>query len=62
MSIHDGYYYLEKGDIIQEGDEVDACRDGYKDDPIWVPVEHRIGQPAPDPQFISHSQFRRKVV
>lgn len=59
--IRNGYYYLEKGDIIKEGDEVDACRDGWRDDPIWEKVKHRIGCPAPDPQYPAHSVFRRKL-
>ena len=55
------YRRLEKGEIIQEGDEVDICADGYRDNPIWEKVTQRIGHPAPDPQFIAHSQFRREV-
>ena len=59
--IHDGYYYLEKGDIIKKGDEVDACCDGWRDDPVWEEVKYRIGCPAPDPQYPAHSIFRRKL-
>ena len=56
------YRRLEKGEIIREGDEVDACNNSWHDDPKWVPVSSRsIGQPASDPKFISHSQFRRRV-
>ena len=55
------YRHLKKGEIIKEGDEVDMSADGYRDDPVWVKVTRRIGLPAPDPQYISHSQFRRKV-
>ena len=53
------YRRLRKGEIIQEGDEVDACRNAYHDNPEWIPVRNSIGQPAPDPQFIAHSQYRR---
>ena len=57
------YRRLEKDEIIKDGDEVDACADGYKDDPIWEPVKrHNIGRLAPDPQYIAHSQFRRKEI
>lgn len=55
------YRRLKYGEIIQEGDEIDSCRDGWRDVPIWVPVTTCIGEPAPDPQFPSHRQYRRKV-
>ena len=53
------YRMLEKGEIIQEGDEVDACRDGWRDEPEWEPALHCIGQEAPDPRFPSHRRYRR---
>ena len=56
-----GYYYLGKGDIIQEGDEIDSCNDAWRDDAIWVEAKHCIGEPAPDPRFVSHRQYRRKL-
>lgn len=55
------YRLLEKGEIIQEGDEIDACRDPWRDNALWVPVTSCIGEPAPDPQFVAHRQYRRKV-
>ena len=55
------YRHLTKGELIREGDEVNACRNGYRDDLVWIKVKHRIGDPAPDPDFIGHSQFRRKI-
>ena len=56
------YRRLKKGEIVKEGDEVDACVDGWRDDPIWEPVKrHSIGRLAPDPQYPSHSQYRRPV-
>lgn len=30
------YRRLEKGEIIQEGDEFDNCANPYKDEPIFV--------------------------
>ena len=54
------YRRLEKGEIIQEGDETDGCADPWRDDPIWEPAGN-IGEPAPDPQFPSHRQYRRPV-
>ena len=57
-----GYYYLEKGDIIKPGDEFDNINDGWRDMPNWTTYTGpRIGHPAPDPQYISHTQFRRKI-
>jgi hypothetical protein len=52
---------LEKGEIIQSGDWFDACNDGWRDEPIWKPVERRIGEPAPDPAYPSHTTFRRII-
>lgn len=57
-----GYRGLRKDEIIQAGDEIDSCVDPWKDDPRWVPVsEKSIGQRAPDPQYPSHRQYRRKI-
>jgi hypothetical protein len=56
------YRRLEAGEVVQEGDEYDACRDGWRDPAKWVPVaESQIGVKAPDPQYPSHRQFRRKI-
>lgn len=58
-TLNDGYRILEKGEIIQDGDETDASE--WKEPARWVPVKERIGRPAPDPDYESHSIFRRKV-
>jgi len=51
---------LEHGEIIQAGDEIDRCVDPWRDPPKWEPVHPAdIGQPAPDPQYPSHRQYRR---
>lgn len=55
------YRRLEKGEIIQEGDEIDTCRDPWRDAAKWEPVTSCIGEPAPDPQFVSHRQYRRPL-
>jgi len=53
---------LEKGEIIREGDQIDACADGWRDQPKWEPVgPGSIGKPASDPKYPSHCQYRRKV-
>jgi hypothetical protein len=58
MAWDERYRMLKKGEIIQEGDEVDACSDGWKDDPVWKPARC-IGEPAPDSQYPSHRVYRR---
>jgi len=55
------YRMLEKGEIVQKGDEVDACRDGWRDDPEWKLAVHSVGGPAPDPCYPSHRRFRRRI-
>lgn len=56
------YRRLEKGEIIQSGDETDVCRDPWREPPIWKPVHpDSIGTEAPDPAFVSHRQYRRPV-
>jgi len=55
------YYHLKKGELIKEGDEIDACRDGWRDDPVWVKAKFSVGELAPDPQFPSHRQYRRLI-
>ena len=56
----DKYRILKKGEIIKSGDEIDACRDGWRDDAKWEPAPaHRIGKKASDPIYPSHSKYRR---
>lgn len=54
------YRNLEKGEIVQEGDEVDACGNPWRDNPVWKPVT-QWNIPAPDPQYVSHRQYRRRI-
>jgi len=53
------YYYLKKDEIIKEGDEVDMCRDGWRDEPKWVKAKN-IGEKASDPVYPSHRKYRRE--
>ena len=55
------YYYLKAGEIVQEGDEVDVCNDGWRDAPKWVPAKHTIGRPASNPMCVSHAKYRRRL-
>jgi len=55
------YRMLRKDEIIQEGDEVDACNDGWRDEPDWKPASN-IGEKAPDPQYPAHRTYRRKLI
>ena len=54
------YRRLAEGETIREGDEVDSCADGWRDEAIWKPTTC-VGQKAPDPQYASHRQYRRKL-
>ena len=54
----DEYYYLKKGDVIQEGDEVEMSE--WPDEPKWVKT-NCVGQQAPDPQFPAHRVYRRLI-
>jgi len=55
------YRRLEAGEIIQEGDEIDTCNDGWCDPAKWEVATNCIGEPAPDPRYPSHRQYRRKI-
>jgi hypothetical protein len=56
------FRHLEKGEVIQEGDEIDRCADPWRDDPKWEPVHPKnVGEQAPDPAFPSHRQYRRRI-
>jgi len=60
-SMENEYYYLKKGEIIRPGDEVEVSAK-YNDPPKWVPAsEQTIGTPAPDPQYMAHRIYRRKL-
>lgn len=60
MKNENEYRHLAKGEIIQPGDEVDACRDPWRDRAVWKPARN-IGEPAPDPQYPAHRIYRRKI-
>ena len=55
------YRLLEKGEIIKKGDQCDQCANPWNDKPKWEDVVGNIGEPAPDPAFPSHRQYRRPV-
>ena len=55
------YRRLEKGEIIQKGDQCDQCVNPWKDKPKWEDVVGDIGESAPDPAFPSHRQYRRPI-
>jgi hypothetical protein len=55
------YRRLDFNEVIQEGDEVDACNDGWRDPPKWVPAGNTVGQKAPDPSYPSHRIYRRLI-
>jgi len=53
------YILLEKGEIVRQGDEVDMCRDAWRDPPNWILAVYSVGDSVPDPSYPSHRQFRR---
>lgn len=56
------YRILEKDEVIRAGDEIDRCRDTWREDAVWKPVRPaEIGRSAPDPAFPSHRAYRRPV-
>ena len=56
------YRCLEKGEVVQEGDETDRSADPWKDPPKWEPVlPSEVGEVAPDPQYVGHRLFRRRI-
>lgn len=55
------YRRLEKDEIIKEGDQVDQCANPWKDKPKWEDCVGNLGEPAPDPAFPSHRQYRRPI-
>jgi len=54
------YYYLQEGEIVQEGDEVEMSNTIH-DPALWVPADNTVGQAAPDPAYPSHRKYRRLV-
>jgi len=53
------YRMLKKGELVEMGDEVDACADGWRDPPDWQAAVNSVGERAPDPQYPAHRLFRR---
>lgn len=64
MNIKDGYYYLQKGDIIKDGDEYGDWIgvNPFRGKTVWKPVPpHMIGKEVSDPRYIAHTEYRRKI-
>lgn len=55
------YYHLKKGDIIEEGDECGTMQKYNDDDYTWNVSKKCIGEPAPDPCYLSHRKYRRLI-
>ena len=54
------YYYLKDGEIIEEGDEVEASN-SIHDEPKWeITNKACVGTPAPNPIYPAHRQYRRE--
>lgn len=54
------YRILEEGEIVQEGDEVDAAP-GWNDKSRWEPAGITVGKPAPNPNYPAHRIYRRRI-
>ena len=60
---HELWKPLDAGEIVQAGDQYDACSDPWRCDPIWVEVNEGsplIGSTVPDPAFPAHTRYRRR--
>lgn len=55
------YRMLEEGEIIQEGDEVEASAGWNSKEAKWVPAGITVGKPAPNPNYPAHRIYRRRV-
>jgi len=57
------YRTLDETDTIHLSDEVDMCRDGWRDDPIWKVVwnacPHMAGKHPSNPNYPAHTIYRR---
>lgn len=58
IKMENKYYYLKKGEVIQEGDEVEVSNK-WNDPAKWIKSKNCIGDKAPDPQFMAHRKYRR---
>ena len=54
------YYYLKKGEIIKEGDEVEVSN-GWNTPDRWIKSVNCIGGKTPDPQYLAHRTYRREI-
>ena len=56
------YRILKKGETIQADDELDLCRDPWRDDARWVKARpDQIGKEVSDPVYPAHVLVRRLV-
>lgn len=55
------YYYLKKGETIQEGDECGTMQKYNDDDYTWTTETRCVGEPAPDPKYMAHRKYRRLI-
>ena len=59
------YRRLDINDVIEADDEIDACRDQWRDDPVWRRVgdscPHMVGRNPSDPRYPAHAPYRRPL-
>lgn len=57
------YRILQEGEIIEAGDECDACANGWRDPCKWEPAPpHMIGCKAGNPSYPAHTNYRRALI
>lgn len=53
------YRFLERGEIIEDTDEVNGAPHSWREAPVWVPTSCG-GLEAPDPRYLAHRKYRRR--
>ena len=63
MTWDNRYRPLAQGEVVTESDErLYEDHPWHGGNPWWGrPQPADVGQPAPDPRFVSHRQFRRRI-
>ena len=61
LNTMENYYYLKKGEIIQEGDECGTMQKYNDEGYTWIKETGCVGELAPDPQYMAHRKYRRLI-
>lgn len=56
------YRILKEGEVIEAGDECDACANNWHDEARWEAVPpHMVGRKASNPSYPAHTKIRRRT-